>query len=30
MCWFMENSEAVLKYVIYGKPKQIRQATQSY
>ena len=26
----MENSEIVLKDVIYGKPKQIRPTTQSY
>ena len=26
----MENSETVLKDVIYGKPKQIRPTTQSY
>ena len=29
-CWFTENSETVLKGVIYGKPKQIKQTTQSY
>ena len=29
-CWFTEDSETVLKDVIYGKPKQIRPTTQSY
>ena len=28
--WFTENSETVLKDVIYGKPKQIRQTTQFF
>ena len=28
--WFTEDSETVLKDVIYGKPKQISQTTQSY
>ena len=28
-CWFTENSETVLKVVIYGKPKQFRPTTQS-
>ena len=30
MFWFTENSETVLKDVIYGKPKQIRPTAQSY
>ena len=28
--WFTENSETVLKDVIYGKPKQIRQTIQFF
>ena len=28
--WFTEDSETVLKDVIYGKLKQIRSTTQSY